>query len=579
MRLRPWALAVAGFVCLAMGQPALAATTEVVMKDNVYIPESVSVAVGDTVTWVNQGRSPHNVTYGDKSKQSESIAPGGSYSITFDKAQTLYYYCSFHSAGSGKGMAGVVKVGTGGPVIGEPVITGGGDGPAGPRILRVPSAYKTIQKAVDSARPGDFVLVSPGVYKEQVTVTTDDITIRGLDRNTTIVDGEFKRAMGFLVQDADNVVIENITARYTTLNNFYWTGVKGFRGSYLTSYNSGDYGVYAFDSTHGVIEDSWASGSLDSGFYVGQCKPCHIVIRRIKASLSGLGYSGTNAGGDLVLTDSEWFDNFGGGITPNTLDSEENPPQVDIVITNNYVHGNQNLDAPYKDPAFASVYGVGIADMGGDENVIENNRVEDHEYFGILIQPIPGIGSSQEPIPINPTGNLYRGYDNKVRNNQVSGSGLADLAMGAPAGTGNCFEANTFTTSLPVAIETAHPCSGPTLSEAGGGDPAVTSVIAANFAAAASGERPPGDWKTQPVPGPQPNMKDPSKVVFRPVGQVPTGSGSGSGPGPGSGSGSGGAPVGMPKTGEPFPTLPVGLALLGAAGVWAGIRETRRRRT
>lgn len=574
-RLRPWAVALAGLVCLAVAPTtALAADTDVVMKDNVYIPESVSIDVGDTVTWVNEGRSPHNVTYGDKSKESGTIETGEEYSITFDSARTIYYYCSFHSAGSGKGMAGVIKVGTGGPVIGAPVASGGGVGATGPKVIAVPKDQKTIQKAVDAAKAGDVILVSPGVYKEQVTVTKSDITIRGLDRNKTIVDGEFTRPMGFLVQDADNVVIENITARYTTLNNFYWTGADGFRGSFLTSYNSGDYGIYSFDSKHGVFEDSWASGSLDSGFYIGQCKPCHQVIRRVKASLSGLGYSGTNAGGDLVLTDSEWFDNFGGGITPNTLDSEENPPQVDIVITNNYVHGNQNLDAPYKDPAFASVYGVGIADMGGDKNIIENNRVEDHEYFGILVQPIPGIGSSQEPIPLNPTGNVYRGYDNKVRNNEVSGSGLADLAMGAPAGTGNCFEGNTFGTSLPAAIETAHPCSGPTLSEAGGGDPAVTSVIAANFALAASGERPPGDWKTQPVPPAQPNMKNPEKVTFRPVGTtdgVDKGSGSG-------GAGSGGT-VGMPKTGEPFPMLPVGLVLLSAAGVWAGLRESRRRRT
>lgn len=574
MNVRPWAPAVVGFALLALAPaPSFAATTQVVMKDNVYIPAAVSIAPGDTVTWVNNGRSPHNVTYGDDSTQSASIAPGKSYSITFASAQKLYYYCSFHSAGSGKGMAGVVEVGTGGPVIGAPKADGDG-GTGGPRVRRVPAEYPTIQGAVDAAKAGDVVLVSPGVYREQVNVTTDGITIRGLDRNKTIVDGEFKRAMGFLVQDANDVVVENITARHATLNNFYWTGAKGFRGSYLTSYNSGDYGIYAFASTHGVFEDSWASGSLDSGFYVGQCKPCHIVIRRVKSAYSGLGYSGTNAGGDLVLTDSEWFDNFGGGITPNTLDSEENPPQVDIVITNNYVHGNQNLDAPYKDPAFASVYGVGIADMGGDKNVIENNRVEDHEYFGILVQPIPGIGSSEEPIPINPTGNVYRGYDNHVRNNTVSGSGLADLALGAPAGTGNCFAGNTFTTSLPPAIQTAYPCSGPSLGQAGGGDPAVTSVIAANFIAAASGERPPGDWKTQPVPPPQPNMKDAGKVVLR-----GSGTGSGSGDDDGAGPGTGVGPnTGTPRTGTPFPTIPVGLAMLGAAGVWAGLRESRRRR-
>lgn len=563
MRLRPFALAAVGTVLLATAPHAGAATANVEMKDNVYIPAETTIQPGDTVSWLNKGRSPHNITYGDNSKQSPAIEPGQSYAITFPSAATIYYYCSFHSAGSGKGMAGVIKVGTGGPVIGAPA-TGGDSGPStGPHVLRVPSEHKTIQKAVDAAKPGDVVLVSPGIYREQVTVTTNDITIRGLDRNSTIVDGEFTRPMGFLVQDADNVVIENITARYTTLNNFYWTGVDGFRGSYLTSYNSGDYGIYSFDSMHGVFEDSWASGSRDSGFYIGQCKPCHQTIRRVKATLSGLGYSGTNAGGDLLLTDSEWWDNFGGGITPNTLDSEENPPQEDIVITNNYVHGNQNLSAPYKDPAFAAVYGMGIVQAGGNKAVIKNNRVEDHLYFGIVVLPIPGIGPGVvEPLPV--TGNFYASEHNRVEGNKVSGSQVADLALGGAAGPGNCFTGNDYGTSLPLAIEAAYSCSNP---PPGGGDPAVSAVAASNLARAEAGELAPGDWKTQPIPPAQPNMPNADKVVFRPIGTV----------GEVGGSGSSGGGTGLPNTGEPFPTLPVGLGLIAAAGAWAGVRSYRRR--
>jgi plastocyanin len=559
MKARPLALAIAGLVCLAVSPRAFAATSNVTMKDNVFIPSSSSIQPGDTVTWSNKGRSPHNVTYGDKSKTSGTVDAGKTYSITFPSAGTYYYYCSFHSSGTGRGMSGVVKVGTGGPVVGAPVGAGGGSGSGGPRVLRVPAAYPTIQKGVDAAKAGDVVLVSPGVYREQVTVTKNDVTIRGLDRNRTIVDAEFTRPMGFLVQDADNVVIENISARHATLNNIYWTGANGFRGSYLTSYNSGDYGIYSFGSQHGVFEDSYASGSRDSGFYIGQCKPCHQVIRRIKATNSGLGYSGTNAGGDLVLTDSEWFDNYGGGITPNTLDSEENPPQADIVITNNYVHGNQNLKAPYKDPAFAAVYGMGIANMGGDNDVIENNRVENHKYFGIVVQPIPGLGPSADPIPVMPTGNLYRANNNAVRNNHVSGSGVADLALGAPSGAGNCFSGNTFSTSLPAAIETLYAC-GSAGSSVGGGDAAVTAVVAQNVALAESRVLAPGDWKTQPTPPDQPNMPNAAVVAFRPIGTI----------------GSVEEDTALPKTGEPFPTLPVGLALLAASGAWAVLRARRR---
>jgi plastocyanin len=114
MSRRAWAFATAGLVVVAMSAAAHAATSNVTIKDNVFIPDTVSIQPGDTVTWTNNGRSPHNVTYGDKSKASPTINPGGTYSITFSTAQTVYYYCSFHSSGPGKGMAGVIKVGSGG---------------------------------------------------------------------------------------------------------------------------------------------------------------------------------------------------------------------------------------------------------------------------------------------------------------------------------------------------------------------------------------------------------------------------------------------------------------------------------
>jgi len=537
------------------------------MKDNTYVPQDVSVPVGTTVTWTNNGRSPHNVTAGDASKESGNLDPGATYRLTFDKAQTYFYYCTYHSSGTGSGMAGVIRVGSGGPAIGAPRPKPGAvPSPAGPVVRRVPKDFPTIQKGIDAARPGDVVLVSPGVYKESVKITTPDITLRGTDRNTVIIDGEFTRAMGVLVQDADNVVVENMTARYTTLNNFYWTDVDGFAGRYLTSYNSGDYGIYSFDSANGVFEDSWASGSRDSGFYIGQCKDCRQTIQRIKATLSGLGYSGTNAGGHLVLKDSEWWDNYGGGITPNTLDSEENPPQRDAVITGNYVHGNHNRSAPYKDPAFASVYGVGIAVMGGQNDVVTNNKVEDHEYFGILAMGIPGLASGA------PTGNIYPAIRNRIEGNTVSGSGLADLALGAPAGEGNCFAKNSFATSLPLAIESAYPCGGG-LSAAGGGDASVSAVIASNLARAESGELAPGDWKTQAVPPPQPSMPNAERVDFRAAGESPLGTADDPTVG------TGGAQLSaLPKTGGRPPYRNVGLGLLAVAALWglATVATSRR---
>lgn len=120
-----------------------------------------------------------------------------------------------------------------------------GDQGASGNTISVPDDQPTIQKAVDAAKPGDLIMVAAGTYKEAVDVETDRLTIRGADRNTTILDGGFKLENGIRVLSAKGVAIENMTARNYTTNGFFWTGVDGYRGSYLTAYRNGDYGVYA----------------------------------------------------------------------------------------------------------------------------------------------------------------------------------------------------------------------------------------------------------------------------------------------------------------------------------------------
>ena len=126
--------------------------------------------------------------------------------------------------------------------------------------MRVPGDADTIQGGVDLAAPGDLVLVGPGVYDEAVVVTTPFLTIRGTDRNRVILDGGFTLDNGIQVIEADGVAIENMTARNYILNGFFWTSVFGYRGSYLTAYDNGDYGIYAYDSVYGLYDHAYASG-------------------------------------------------------------------------------------------------------------------------------------------------------------------------------------------------------------------------------------------------------------------------------------------------------------------------------
>ena len=86
-----------------------------------------------------------------------------------------------------------------------------------------------------------------------------------------------------------------------------------------------------------------------------------------------------------------------------------------------------------------------------------------------------------------------------MRGNLVRESGLADLALGTPAGDGNRFENNGFETSLPSDVE----------DDASDGSERVTEVFRRRRRRAEDGEFPVGDWRDQPAPTPQPSMPDP----------------------------------------------------------------------
>jgi plastocyanin len=474
--------------------------------DNFFDPEAVHVAVGARIQWTNRGQSNHTVTSDTRAFDSGDLPPGRAFVTTFNRPGAFLYFCKYHGSSGGHGMSGVVLVGD----ARLPSRSGHGAGPGREPVpsepgntLSVPEEFRTIQNAVDAADPGDLVLVSPGIYREGVKVTTPYITIRGRDRNSVILDGGFAIANGIHVIEADGVAVENMTARHYRLNGFQWTGVLGYRGAYLTAHNNGDYGLYAFDSRFGRFMNSYASGHPDAGFYIGQCHPCDAVVTQVVSERNGLGFSGTNAGGNMSIVNSVWRQNMG-GIVPNTLDSERLAPQRDVHVAGNLVEDNNNVHAPANEYAYGAL-GTGIVVAGGVGNVVERNTVRNHRYFGIAIDP-------------NADRNIWISQRNIVRGNTVLGSGLADLSLGGPAGRGNCFTANDFRSSLPPAIETLYGC-GTTLQKLGGGDLGSTTLSLALFVRGKSGKFPHGDWRTQPVPPPQRTM--PGDVTTAPVLALP----------------------------------------------------------
>lgn len=63
-----------------------------------FQPNSITISVGDTITWTNNDSAPHTVTADGGSFGSGAMPLGGTFSHTFTTPGTFSYNCSFHGS-------------------------------------------------------------------------------------------------------------------------------------------------------------------------------------------------------------------------------------------------------------------------------------------------------------------------------------------------------------------------------------------------------------------------------------------------------------------------------------------------
>jgi plastocyanin len=85
----------------ATDQPS-AANAEVKIDNFSFGPETLTVAVGTTVTWTNRDDIPHTVVSTDGVFKSKVRDTDEKFSYTFVKPGTYAYYCSVHPKMTGK---------------------------------------------------------------------------------------------------------------------------------------------------------------------------------------------------------------------------------------------------------------------------------------------------------------------------------------------------------------------------------------------------------------------------------------------------------------------------------------------
>jgi len=335
--------------------------------------------------------------------------------------------------------------------------------PLAPSILIVQPG-DNIQSVVDSAKPGTTILIEPGTYQQTISVSTPNLSLIGIvdaQGNEPILESPAGADTGVTVAAAgplDGFRLANITIRDFSGNGVLLEGVSHFQISNVTAINNGEYGIFPVFSAHGVITSSSASGSNDTGIYVGQSNDVLIQNNIVFDNVNGIEIENST---NVMAVHNECRQNTV-GILVDLLPGLTIEVSAHNQLIGNFVHDNNRPNtASSDDIASFEPSGIGILIIGGNHSVAQFNVVTGNGYAGIVLisglefVSLAGLPPSvYDGIDPNPEHSLISG-------NVVLGNGLlfcyAMLPPGADllwdgSGSGNHWVHNLFGTSEPAVL-------------------------------------------------------------------------------------------------------------------------------
>ena len=358
----------------------------------------------------------------------------------------------------------------------------------------------SIQAAVDKAKPGDKVLISPGTYSEAsqpcpsepasscaVVVTKDRISIVGRSGSFGNSHGHHKTANHakrvILKADGDQDVgidigktddpaclndpslrLHGSLIRHLTVQGFADDGVllycvSHWRVTQVAAKDDAEYGIFPSHSFKGRVDHSSASGAHDTGLYIGQSFASRMDHNVATDNVSG--YEIENSIG--VRADHNLAYGNTGGILSFTLPFLDAKVNSHNAIVHNIVRKNNGPNECTGGQVCEVPSGTGILLIAADHNLVAHNRVTGNNSFGIAVANIcvaQGL-TTQECDAVS--ADIQPDSDNnRITFNRVLGNGQnPDPSLPPPfaqdlvwdtTGTGNCWGHNVFGTSFPSSL-------------------------------------------------------------------------------------------------------------------------------
>jgi hypothetical protein len=305
----------------------------------------------------------------------------------------------------------------------------------------------------------------------------------GRRQGDVVIDNRFTKLNAIRADRAGGVYLRNFTVQQAEFNAVYVLETDGFAIDRVTARANDEYGILAFASDHGLIQDVDAYYNGDSGIYPGsgadvnadntEFEPTRyaIVIRDNQSHDNTLGYSGT-AGNSIHAYDNRFFDNATGIATDSLFPGHPGLPQDHARWDRNRIYSNnENYYERYVDtgvcakpmeergymtgtvcPVVPVPVGTGLLIAGGNYDSTDHNWIYDNWRNGTMQFWVPSpLRDEYDPSKLYDTSNGNRTFANKMGirpDGSKAHNGLDH--WWDDQGVGNCWEDNTSSRGEPT---------------------------------------------------------------------------------------------------------------------------------
>jgi parallel beta-helix repeat protein len=353
--------------------------------------------------------------------------------------------------------------------------------PASARTIVV-GPSDSIQAAVDQAQSGDRIVVRAGTYHEAgracptepgntcaVVIDKDGVSL--VASGQVVLENPGGQDQGFAVAKEGADGAECLTDQTQRIQGALVSGftVNGFDGDGIflfcvddwtvagnAVHDNAEYGIFPSHCGSGVVTKNVATGSNDTGIYIGQSHDVRVDFNVAHGNVSGFELENCS---NTRMDHNESDGNTAGILTFTNifLDVKQN---VNNRVDHNLIHDNNkpNTCLDPTDEVCAVPPGSGLLVLAADDNTIDHNSVFNNDSFGIAVANYC-VANNLSPadcaaLDIDPNPDGDHVVQNVASGNGTSPSPLinpvfaVDLAWDG-TGTDNCWKHNRVGTQFP----------------------------------------------------------------------------------------------------------------------------------